>query len=159
MSIKKIIFILFAIGMISFFARHYWYSFSPKTLTGLDLSSITAELCDCVSNCNKPMLLDRKNLANIIRESQKLKGTIWTGFKGEAWKTIYTIRITTGTGPAYRIELTTRDSLKGEVLASFQRESENSVDYYGYYSANDFYRLVDSVAHNHKDAPDLNPVR
>ena len=123
---------------------HQRHSFSPQTLNSANAQTITtAYIRDCKTNQIYP--LNKNELIEILSSVNKLEETSSASFRGEAWIYFHNVELTIDSEPLYRIVLQTRESLKGEILASFERTVGNATYFYGDYKGNNLNDLIKSI--------------
>jgi len=138
------IFIIYALVVL---VKHNKYSFSPATFHTLSFEVVKVYSQDH----DKHYILTEAQKDQIIEEVQKLKETYEIG-RREAWQDHYTIDFIADTKTLYRIQLATRHSIKGNIIASFQRLVGDHTYYYGHYNANELFRIVGNIVDKNQPA-------
>jgi hypothetical protein len=139
-KIKITLFIIFIVYAFVVLIKHNKYSFSPATVHTLNVEVVK------VYSQNQDMhyILTEEQKDQILEEMQKLKETHEIG-RREAWQDYYTIDLIADSQTLYRIQLATRHSIKGNIIASFHRVVNDHIYYYGHYNANELFRLVENM--------------
>jgi hypothetical protein len=139
-KIKITLFFIFIIYFSAVLIKHNKYSFSPATFHTLNIEVVKVYSHDH----DKHYIGTEAQKDQIVEEIQKLKETHEIG-RREPWQDHYTIDFIADSQALCRIELATRHSIKGKIIASFQRVVVDNTYFYGHYNANELFRLVENI--------------
>ena len=115
-------------------------SVSPTDVRAYSLDDLrSVKICrDC-----KCADLDRTTWPELIQHVEKLQSTLNVGSKGETGQNLYNIEFDWGKKGVFGLRIWTRPSIKGQVIATFEKERYGGTAYYGNYSANELKSWID----------------
>jgi hypothetical protein len=106
----------------------------------------------CISSSKRCYEIEKAEITKImdgIERMEKLPWLHWNGWRGEEWIQFCSVNFTVGSNSdLFRVNLATRESLDGRVLANLQRVTGNSTYYYDNYIGNDLVAIINALPHN-----------
>lgn len=90
--------------------------------------------------------LDRGAWAELVERVGRLESTWNVGRKGEESTDLFYVEFDWGNNGTFGLRLWTRSSIKGNVIATFQREYRGGTSFYGDYSAKELNDWIERQA-------------